>query len=188
MTLMKFATLNSAGEEIAFSYGDVYFREPLSQSERFNIGPSASHVDLMLTLASTWPTQQYYILYLLLISHSGAPPGRYQSPLIESFEDLQVFFYTYERFLESDGRHHIWISSPANEGTLVYDQHNVIFAYGDLSSYEVVLRERGFRQQEFWFPSPHCHSYPSSHVTDEESLLSHLDWQYSPLQEGDEYG
>ncbi|MBN8422234.1 MAG: hypothetical protein J0L73_25190 [Verrucomicrobia bacterium] len=185
---MKFATLNKAGEPVAFSYGDIYFRQPLSHGERLTIGPSASHVDLALALAGAWATQQYYILYVLLISHSGALPGRYQSPLIESFEDLQVFFYTFEKFLESDGRHHIWISSPAKEGTLVYDQHDVIFAYGDLSSYEAVLSDRGFQQQEFWFPTSHCHSYPASHVADEKDLLSHFDWQYSPLQEGDEYG
>lgn len=184
---MKFSTLNSAGEEIAFTYGDLYFREPLSRGERFTIGPSSSHVDLMLALANTWPTQQFYILYVLLISHSGAQPGRYQSPLIDSFEDLQVFFYTFERFLESDGRHHIWIGSPANDGTLIYDQHNVLFAYGDLARYEAVLRDRGFNKQEFWFPVPHCHNYPSSNATDEDELLSHFDWQHSPLQPGDEY-
>src|SRR6185503_4053950 len=101
---MKFAILDPAGAQAAFSYGDVYFREPLSRGERLTIGPSASHVDLMLALASTWPTQQFGILYVLLISHSGALPGRYQSPVIESFEDLQVFFHTYEPFLEFDGR------------------------------------------------------------------------------------
>lgn len=184
---MKFAALNNAGEQVAFSYGDLYFREPLSRGERLTIGPSASHVDLMLALACNWPTQQFYILYVLLVSHSGALPGRYQSPLIESFEDLQVFFCNFERFLESDGRHHIWIGSPANDGTLVYDQHNVIFAYGDLDHYESMLRERRFREQAFSFPAPHCHNYPPSHVTSEEELLSHFDWHYSPLQQGDEY-
>jgi len=184
---MKFSILNSNGAQEAFSYGDLYFREPLTRGERLTIGPAAAHVDLMMSLAGIWPTQQFFILYVLLIPHSGARPGRYQSPIVESFEDLQVFFYTYERFLEADGRHHIWVGSPTSDGTLVYDQHNVIFAYGDLARYEVVLRGHEFQQQPFSFPFPHCHNYPSTHTVHEEELLAHFDWQYSPLQPGDEY-
>lgn len=185
--MAKFSTLNASGEEVAFSYGDCFFREPLSTGSRLTTGPAASHVDTLVALAATWPKQQYYVLYVLLISHSGAQCGRYQSPLIESFVDLQVFLGTYERFFESDGRHHVWVASAHNEGTLVYDQHNVIFAYGDLRQYEAVLRARGFSEREFWFPYPHCHGFPATHVGDEEELLAHFPWQFSPLQPGDKY-
>jgi hypothetical protein len=185
--MAKFSTLNGAGEEVAFSYGNCFFRQPLSPGARLTIGPAALHVDTLVALAATWPTQQYYVLYVLLISHSGARHGRYQSPLIESFADLQAFLGIHQRFFEADGRHHVWIASANNEGTLVYDQHNVIFAYGDLPRYEVVLCERGFSEREFWFPCPHCHSYPSTHAADEEKLLAHFPWQFSPLQPGDVY-
>ena len=185
--MAKFSTLNSAGDEISFSYGDCFFRQPTSSGSRLTIGPALSHVDTLFALAATWPTQHYYVLYVLLISHSGAQPGRYQSPLIESLEDLLLFLATYERFFESDGRHHVWVASAHNEGTLVYDQHDIIFAYGDLPTYETVLRQRGFTQGDFWFPCPHCHSYPSEHIVDEEELLAHFPWQFSPLQPGDEY-
>jgi hypothetical protein len=183
----KFDVFNEAKAWVAHDYGNVFFRQPMSSGERLVIGPSSQHVELMLALARTWPIQQFYALYVLLISHSGADSGRYQSPLIDSFEDLEVFLYTYETFLESDGRHHIWIGSPTNDGLLVYDQHNVIFAYGDMSRYEQVLASRGFSQREFWFPCPHRHAYPPTNVQQEQELLRHFSWQRSPLQEGDEW-
>jgi len=183
----KFTSLNESKEWITHNYGNVFFRQPMSAGERLVIGPSRAHVELMLSLAQTWRTQRFYVLYVLLVSHSGAELGRYQSQLIESFEDLQVFFYTYETFLESDGRHHIWIGSPSNDGLLIYDQHNVIFAYGDLSLYEQALTSRSFTRGEFWFPSPHSHSYPPTNVQQEEELLRHFPWQRSALQEGDEW-
>jgi hypothetical protein len=183
----KFVIFNESQEWVPHDYGNVLFRQPMSSGERLIIGPSSEHVEVMLSLAQTWCTQQFYVLYVLLVSHSDAELGRYQSPLIESFEDLQVFFYTYKSFLESDGRHHIWIGSPSNNGLLIYDHHNVIFAYGDLSRYEQVLSSRSFTRDEFWFPCPHSHSYPATNVQHEEELLRHFPWQRSPLQEGDEW-
>lgn len=183
----KFGVLNESKEWIAHDYGNAFFRQPMSSGERLVIGPSSKHVDMMLSLAQTWPNKQFYILYVLLLSHSGAELGRYQSPLITSFEDLQVFFYTYETFLESDGRHHIWIGSPSNDGLLIYDQHNVIFAYGDLPCYEQILTSLNFSRREFWFPCPHSHGYPPANVQEEEELLRHFPWQHSPLRDGDEW-
>ena len=183
----KLDVLNKSKDWIPYEYGNVLFRQPTSSGERLVIGPSGGHGEVMLALANTWGNQQFYVLYVLLISHSGAETGRYQSPLIECFEDLQAFFHTHQRFLESDGRDHIWIGSPSKDGLLVYDQHNVIFAYGDLARYEQILISRGFSRGEFWFPVPHSHSYPTTNIQCEEELLRHFAWQRSPLQEGDEW-
>lgn len=181
----KFGVINESNEWVDHDYGNVFFRQPMSSGERLVIGPSAKHIDVMLALAETWGTQQFYVLYVLLVSHSGAELGRYESPLIESNENLQVFFNAHENFFESDGRHHVWIGSPANDGLLIYDQHNVLFAYGDLSRYEQVLATRNFSRREFWFPCPHSHSYPATNVQQEEDVLRHFPWRHSPLQEGD---
>ena len=183
----KFAALTESEKWVAHNYGNLCFRQPTSSDERLVIGPSSEQIETMLGLARAWPTQQFYVLYVLLVPHSGAEPGRYQSPLIESFEDLQVFFYTHKSFLESDARHHIWIGSPSNDGLLVYDQHNVIFAYGDLDCCERILASRGFKQDEFWFPSPHAHSYDATNDPQEEELLRYFPWHHSPLQKGDEW-
>ena len=183
----KFSILADSGKWVEHDYGNVCFRQPTSSGERLVIGPSSEHIEVMLAVARTWAAQQFYVLYVLLVSRNGAEPGRYQSPLIESFEDLQVFFYTHESFLESDARHHIWIGSPSNDVLLVYDQHNVIFAYGDLDGCERILASRGFKQDKFWFPSPHAHSYEPTNDRQEEALLRYFPWHHSPLQKGDEW-
>jgi len=183
----KLTSLRDGNEFVDHDYGDIFFRQPMSTGERLVIGPSREHVKIMLSLAQSWPTQEFYVLYVLLASHSGADTGRYESPLLESFKELDAFFHTYKSFFESDGRHHIWIGSATNEGLIIFDQHNVIFAYGDLTRYEHTLIDYGLSQHEFWFPSPHGHGFPPANVHLEEKVLRHFSWRYSPLQDGDEY-
>ena len=92
-----------------------------------------------------------------------------------------------QEFLEGDGRHHLWISSPHTHDLLIYDQHDVIFAYGSIDRFEKVLDQRDFRREEFWFPSPHTHSFPPSNVNSEDELMQYFDWQFFALQDGDEW-
>ena len=68
-------------------------RQPCGDGERLVIGPTGEQVKLLDELAAAFPTQRYYILYILLLSHAGRSPGRYQSPLIECHDDLQLFIW-----------------------------------------------------------------------------------------------
>lgn len=183
----KFGHLNSLGDPVTHDYGDVYFRQQCGEASRLVIGPSGVQVKLLDQLSLRFSGAKYYFLYVLLVSHSGRAPGRYQSPLIETHEDLQLFIWTFQRFFENDGRHHLWIASPSSSDLLVYDQHNVIFAYGNLNAFEPVLKEQRFRQQEFWFPSPHFHGYDAANATAEDELMGYFDWRYFELQPGDEW-
>ena len=185
--MAKFASLDAHGNGVDHDYGDVFFRQPCGGSQRLVIGPSGAHVELLDELASTFPTERYYVLYVLLLSHAGREPGRYQSPLFESHEELQLFIWTFQEFFEGDGRHHVWIGTPDSGDLLVYDHHDVIFAYGDLDAFEQVLVGRGFRETEFWFPSPHSHSFDPANVRTEDELMGHLDWGRFDLQPGDEW-
>ncbi len=72
----KFASLDSDGNALDHDYGNIYFRQPCGDSERLIIGPSNSQIKLLDALAATYPTQQFYILYILLLSHAGRTPGR----------------------------------------------------------------------------------------------------------------
>jgi len=58
----KFAVFNESKEWVAHDYGNVFFRQPMSSGERLVIGPSSEHVEVMLSLAQTWHTQQFYAL------------------------------------------------------------------------------------------------------------------------------
>ena len=183
---LKFSILDDQGNPEGFEYPNLFFVEDLAVGKRLTIGAKNKQINLIDRLANGWGSDQFYILYILLISHGGREPGRYQSPIIESFKDLRLFLYTFQEFFEGDGRHHIWVSS-SKDDTLVYDQHDVIFAYGDIPEYVEALINDGFTEKEFRFPAPHAHSYPAENVKYEDELFAYWEWKKYPLQEGDEY-
>lgn len=183
----KFCRVTDAGEHVPHDYGDRYFRQPCGDSQRLVIGPSTDQTDCLAELAAEFECSAYYVLYVLLLSHSNRQPGRYASPPFESIYDLRVFLSKFGDFFETDGRHHVWIAAADSPDLLVYDQHNVIFAYGGIDRFEGILNDRGFVVEEFWFPVPHSHSYPPEHASDEDELMAYCPWQHSPLQPGDEW-
>lgn len=187
MRVPKFGIPGPQDEFISHNYGNVFFRQPCGDSERLVIGPTDEQVKLLDELATTFPTRRYYILYVLLLSHEGRSPGRYQSPLLESHEDLRSFLGTFQEFLEGDGRHHLWIASPDSPELLVYDQHDVIFGYGNLDAFESVLKNRKYELSEFWFPYPHTHGFDPANASQEAELMAYFPWQYFELQPGDEW-
>ena len=185
--MAKFLSQDEDGNFKEHDYKNNYYFQPCGNSNRLVIGASNEHIRLLDQLAARVSKQRYYALYVLLLSHSGREPGRYQSPLIQNHKELQDFIWTFKKFFEGDGRHHIWIGSPDSNDLLVYDQHNVIFAYGNLDAFEEILTSNGFSLQEFWFPCPHSHSFDPQNVSAEEELMAYWDWKFSPLQKGDEW-
>jgi len=172
--------------ENAFSYPDIWAVEQTSGPNRLVIAPSSDHVGLLLELARTWKGE-YGLVYVLLASRVGNNTGRYEAPEPLQQADLEGFLTRHGGFLESDGRHHLWITSAQDEGRLVYDQHNVIYAYGNLARYREIVEGRGLTQSAVRFPSPHTHSFHDENNAAERELLRHWDWRQQPLYDRDEY-
>ncbi len=84
----------------------------------------------MLDLLEVSP-EPFCILYVLTIPRSEERPGRYESAPV-SREEARQFLSRFREFFENDARHHIWIKSIDGPDLLVYDKHNVIYAYGPL--------------------------------------------------------
>jgi len=177
----KLGTLRGA-DDVPTIYPDIWDREPTTP-ERLVIAPASNHCTLLLDLANLW-LQDSWLLYVLLLSRRDHKPGRYQSPDTVSGEQLQDFLDAYGCFLNSDGRHHFWIAAPDWEGGLVYDHHNVIYAYGPLESFEELLQSRGFHRAEVRVPVPHTHRYYAANDIYEARILDHWSWLYMPLQGG----
>ena len=98
---------------------------------------------------------------------------------------MEGFLTTYRAFLENDGRHHLWITTLPTNATLVYDQHNVVYGYGPLDTYEETLRLRGMQPGEkIRFPVPHSHNYNPEYDDDEDRVIAHWEWQRHPLVPG----
>lgn len=183
----KFCRLEG-GRQVRHRYGDVYLEEPCADSTRLVIGPSRGHVGLLINLSAELRGQPWYVLYVLLVPRlQKRQPGRYQSPPFDSHAELAKFLRSFRGFFEGDGRHHLWVGSSANDGLLVYDQHDVIFAYGPIERFRAVLDGLGYRCSKFWFPAPHTHSYFPENDEEEDRLMSKVDWTYFPLRPGDEW-
>ena len=152
-------------------------------ADRLLIAPSGGHVELLIEL-SRCLGEPFGILYVLVVGRSGGKRrdirarGRWR-------REAEDFLRGFSRFLESDGRHHLWISSVPDRATLVYDRHNILYAYGPLELYEQVLAARGMRQGAVVFPAPHSHHYNAELDEEEDRMMSVWPWKEFPLSEQD---
>lgn len=126
-----------------------------------------------------------YLLYVLHTPRGEARPGRYQSPPLPKTEVLD-WLREFSSFLRADGRFDLWAHDPQADATLVWDRHNLLFAYGPLERFEAALRERGFDEGDARAPSPHEHRYRSEFDDDARRLMASQTWSYSPLRPDDE--
>ena len=99
---------------------------------------------------------------------------------------MESFLLEFKEYFESDGRHHLWVKSLPEWSTLVYDQHNVIYAYGRLQEFTEILKDNGFQKGSVSFPVPHSHNYNPENDDAEERLLQHWAWLESPLLPDDD--
>ena len=172
--------------EREYLYDHVWELDSTTDADRLVIAPKYGHVELLQELTAEW-TGSFGLLYVLLMPRTNNVAGRYQSPEPMDREGINTFLETFVSFLETDGRHHLWIGSSDDDGTLVYDQHNVIFAYGDLAHYKTVLAEHGLREGATRFPFPHSHKFHQENDAQEQKLVDYCAWLWSELQDGDEY-
>lgn len=139
-----------------FEYPNIWARETTSGPDRFVIAPRSGYAELIGKLAGCLEPP-FLLLYVLAIPRGGGEPGRYQSNYSFSQPQLVQFLSEYSEFLEKDARHNLWVRSASDEGMLVYDRHNVIYAYGPLERFVAVLESVGLTESsEVRFPSPHA--------------------------------
>jgi hypothetical protein len=127
----------------------------------------------------------FLLLYVLHTPRGEGEPGRYQSPEL-SRSELDAFLADFAALLGGDARHDFWIHSPSDQGTLVWDRHNLIHAYGPLECFAQRLRALGFTESRPEIPAPHAHHYRGELDGLACALLDRFDWALSPLQPEDE--
>jgi hypothetical protein len=155
-------------------------------TERIVAGSPGGDPELFRDLVRAM-TPPWGLLYVLHTPRGEGEPGRYQSGLLEP-DAFDVFLDRFGAFLQGDGRHDIWAHSPADSGTVVWDRHNLIYAYGPLDAFERVLTGRGFGAGHADAAFRHAHYYRSDFDGDANALLEAEDWHWSPLRPGDEQG
>lgn len=170
---------------VEFSHPDIWELEQYPDWSRIVIGARSSEIGLILDLCESL-SKPFGVLWVLLGSRVGHAAGRYQSPYPVDHEQLSLFLYNFQDFFEQDGRHHLWITSTTGEGQFVFDNHNIMYAYGDLLLYEKKLIERGFVPGRIQIPAPHCHNYHAVFDGPEKEVMKYWDWVRFPLLEDDD--
>ena len=182
----KFGILDSSSREVPYEYADQWAIGQTTGPGRLVIAPRGRHVALLRSLSAVM-AEPFYLLYVLVVATDYGEPGRYQSSELLSKQDLLEFLNRFEQFLESDGRHHLWVKSIGEPDLLVYDRHNVIYAYGALDGFKTILTREGLTESpKIKVPSPHVHYYIQEYDADCRALLESSNWEHSPLREQDE--
>ncbi len=127
----------------------------------------------------------FHLLYVLHTPRGEGEPGRYQSPLLGTPQVLE-FLDTFRDFLAGDSRFELWAHSPSSDGTIVWDRHNRLHAYGPLARYRQELLALGYAHGPINLPDPHEHYYRSEFDPAARGILEAFDWRRSPLQPEDE--
>jgi len=179
---VKFSIGELENTETEFDYGKIY---EISETS-IKISANEKQVELLTKLVNNL-NPPFYFLYVLVVSRTEKGIGRYQSPLFENRYELINFLVKYQEYFETDGRHHIWIGTTDNSGILVYDQHNVIFGYGAMNKFKKTISKIGYKEKEFEFPAPYCHSFHVENDDYEKSIVNYFDWELFPLQPQDTY-
>ncbi|WP_454831320.1 hypothetical protein [Pseudoxanthomonas wuyuanensis] len=127
----------------------------------------------------------YYLLYVLHTPRGEAQPGRHQSPAL-SLSEVKGFLAQFGPFLSADARFDLWAHSPSDSGTVAWDRHNLLFAYGPLARFSTALRSLGFTTGNPSIPVPHEHHYRADFDGLAQDLMAALDWSFSPLRPEDQ--
>jgi hypothetical protein len=174
-----------AGEDVAWSYEPSYARQVVGGVERLVIAPGAAPVALLRELLPFLP-EPIWVLYVLVTPRSDAPAGRYQSATPRTREDVLAMLDRFENYLASDGRHNLWLAAPP-AGQLVFDRHDVIYAYGPIAEIVARLKEKEFAETDMIrVPVPHSHHFHEELDCEEHAMLAHWEWLHSELQETDD--
>jgi len=179
--IYKFGTLIE-NNDVEYKYGNLFRHEVHPTWSRVKIAPNEKQIPLMLDIAKRWEGP-YGILYVLKLSHMGYPAARYQSPVPCSFDELELFAYSFQKFFEGDGRHHLWFMDVKSRSQLVYDNHNLIYSYGDDEGVIGLLESKGFTAGNPRIPKPHSHHYNSEFANMEEEVMKYFEWKEFPLQD-----
>jgi len=176
------------GVETIYKHPNVYGMDiTTSGRDRLIIAPSEEHVRLIIDLIDVMP-EPLWILYVLVDPRGGSEKdaGRYQSSDVSRPEAAE-FLRRFNDFLEYDGRHNVWVKSAFSPDLLVYDRHNVIYAYGQLREFEAVVAKWGLsRSNHFQVPYPHYHRSNTIFDTDQRAVLRYWNWWQSPLCDEDD--
>jgi len=180
----KFGSLEGCGGT-EHLYGNIFAHEIYPKWSRVAIGANEKQIPLMLEIAHNWQGP-FGVLYVLVVSRLGHENGRYQIPTPCSFDELELFASTFQNYFEEDGRHHVWFKDVNSHNQLIYDNHDLIYSYGNDNDIVAFLKNKGFNEGLLKIPFPHEHKYNQEYDKSQEDIMGYFDWKKFPLQDNDD--
>ena len=182
----KFGTVENENDTNVkeYFYSNIWSVENAPQYQRLAVAPESNQIELIFELSRILP-EPFGILYVLVIPRGGNEEGRYQIAQPLSRQEMESFLNDFKDYFEKDARHHIWIASVPTNSMLIYDNHNIIYAYGELEKFQKVIEEKSLIRQDVIIPVPHVHSYNPKYDVEEKGILSEFQWKHFPLAESD---
>ncbi|OKP94388.1 hypothetical protein [Paenibacillus sp. P46E] len=169
-----------------FSDKLIYTQQNFEKFSRLVIWPNNRAIEVLKHLLKS-TKERFGILYVLRASRCNNDEARYK---MENLDLNQVtdFLNEFCTFIEYDSRHRIVIRSLDEKRTyFVYDEENLLVAYGDVEQYKNILHLLGFEEyfEKIVYPDPHMHSYHKELDKYEDKVLSYFPWIKSELMEVD---
>lgn len=159
----------------------VFHAEPGPSGTRFVIAPEDHVVELLISLVEALPGP-YELFYELIDPFDEFLPGVYHWPGALSREEIGARLKGHQAFLEGDARHNVRIEATGS-GSLIYDQHNFLYAIGDIERIGPVLANAGLKPGVATLPSPHSHHVRSEFGDAARIWLRLAEWVYFPFTE-----
>lgn len=171
------------GEWRAFRHGNRFARSIApSGMDCLQIG-AAEPFELLLDLGHRYLRPPLGILIVLHTPRTEAE-GRYERNGLD-WRETDEFLLRFRGLFERDARADLWVRSAADDAMLVYEKHDLVYAYGHNAEIESDLRARSFLQGEPEIPLPHTHHYHAEFDLDVAAMLGLYEWKRSPLRPGD---
>jgi len=161
---------------------ELFALEPSTGQDRLRIGGGQDSPRLLAALASRLTEP----LYILVVNRGRvSTEGRYESTP-KSLAEVLEFIDEYHDLFAHDCRADLWVGSVVSDGLVVLDEHDFVFAYGELDLFSDELLALGYRAGHLELPFPHEHRFHDELDSHEESLANRSDWnRIFPLQESD---
>lgn len=168
------------GEWIEHSHAPTFVRE----NDRVVAAVPHGDVEIFSRLLTSLEPP-YFLLYVLHTPRGEGRAGRYQSPALVASQ-LHDFIDRFGEFLSRDSRFDLWGHSPSDEATVVWERHDLLYAYGPIEEYVRALHALGFSAGAPSIPVPHAHNYRPELDDRARDLLSVWKWSWSELRAEDE--
>jgi hypothetical protein len=180
-----YGTLNENKEVVTYDNHDTWCIKEYSTVRRVTIAPKSNQIDMVLEIVKGFEGPLKVVYMLFRPGSDFVVRGRYMCPDLLEYEDVEVFCKKFANYLESDGRHHLWIFSANDSGIkqfLIYDNHRLLQVFDDIDRIKSLLAKKNFKEEDINVPEPHIHlSLPSNNVYEKE-LLSYWKWIHLPFR------